>query len=373
MRKFMLSMPAMAFLAFPAGADPSQDEIDAARSECRDAFLARDAEAYMDAAASMIAWGALQNPEWTREVELCLAFAETIEGANLETARERAAALANEGDRTFATEAPASPAELPEADSRLADYLTRLQADGADIDAVVREIAADQTFAPSPSPERDALEAAVTAYVRPIPAAQAERNLVAYQALARIDPEDQTYRDRVARYEQAIEAEREQLQRTARALEGRLVRTTAEFDGSSWARHPSSPRYQDIRNYVTLYLIKSGTGQQTMELFFNYTSRSGWLFVDSASINIDGETTRVPVGQWFRDNDRLCCTNPVRDSSCESSVVAGGHEQTEHTDLQDAELARVQQGAQAPRIAGDLVRSRHGLGGEAHRQTWPTA
>jgi apolipoprotein N-acyltransferase len=37
----------------------------------------------------------------------------------------------------------------------------------------------------------------------------------------------------------------------------------------------------------------------------------------------------------------LCCTNTVRDSSCESSVIAGGHEQTELTDLQDAELARV--------------------------------
>jgi hypothetical protein len=33
--------------------------------------------------------------------------------------------------------------------------------------------------------------------------------LVAYLALARIDPENQTYRDRFARYEQAIEAERE--------------------------------------------------------------------------------------------------------------------------------------------------------------------
>jgi hypothetical protein len=43
----------------------------------------------------------------------------------------------------------------------------------------------------------------------------------------------------------------------------------------------------------------------------------------------------------FIDACRLCCTNPVRDSSCESSVIAGGHEQTEHTDLQDAELARV--------------------------------
>ena len=54
--------------------------------------------------------------------------------------------------------------------------------------------------------------------------------------------------------------------------------------------------------------------------------------------------------------NRLCCTNPVWDSSRESSVIAGGHEQTEHTDLQDPELARIQQGIQAPRIAIDLVR-----------------
>ena len=40
-------------------------------------------------------------------------------------------------------------------------------------------------------------------------------------------------------------------------------------------------------------------------------------------------------------HSRLCCTNPVRDSSCESSVVAGLYEQTEHIDLKDTELARV--------------------------------
>ncbi len=39
--------------------------------------------------------------------------------------------------------------------------------------------------------------------------------------------------------------------------------------------------------------------------------------------------------------ERLCCTNPVWDSSRESSVIAGGHEQTEHTDLPHPELARV--------------------------------
>ena len=54
---------------------------------------------------------------------------------------------------------------------------------------------------------------------------------------------------------------------------------------------------------------------------------------------------------------RLCCTNLVRDSCCESSVIAGVDEQTEHTDLQNPELARVQQGAQESRISDDLVRS----------------
>jgi len=305
MRKFVLTFPAIALLAFPADADPSQEEVLAARSECRDAFLARDAEAYMDAAASMIAWGSLQNPEWSREIDLCLAFAEAIEGADLETARERAVAISDGSGLTSAlsSEAPVPQPDTPIADSRLADYLARLEADGTEVEAIGREIAADTTFAPLPSPERDALEAALNAHVRPIPAAQTERNLIAYQALARVNTENQTYKDRVARYERAIESEREQLQRTAQQLEGRLVRTTAEFDGSSWARHPSSPRYQDIRNYVTIYLMETGTGQQTMELFFNYTSRSGWLFVESASINIDGETTRVPVGQWLRDND----------------------------------------------------------------------
>ena len=38
---------------------------------------------------------------------------------------------------------------------------------------------------------------------------------------------------------------------------------------------------------------------------------------------------------------RLCCTNPVRDSPCESSVAAGRHEQTDTPDLQDPELAEL--------------------------------
>ena len=38
----------------------------------------------------------------------------------------------------------------------------------------------------------------------------------------------------------------------------------------------------------------------------------------------------------------LCCPNPMRDSSCESCVVAGRHEQTDSDRLQDPKLASLQ-------------------------------
>ena len=41
-------------------------------------------------------------------------------------------------------------------------------------------------------------------------------------------------------------------------------------------------------------------------------------------------------------SQRLCCTNRGRDSSGESSVVAGLHEQPYTSDLQDQELAGLQ-------------------------------
>jgi len=59
---------------------------------------------------------------------------------------------------------------------------------------------------------------------------------------------------------------------------------------------------------------------------------------DSKDVEIVGEEKPEELD----DEDvvyRLCCTNSVRDSSSESSVVAGGHEQTHPPRLQDQELA----------------------------------
>jgi len=296
-RSILLASVGFICMAMPALADPSTAELEDARIACRDSFLARDVEAYLDAAATMISWGELENADIAQEVELCLAFASAIDGADLEEARSRAAELT---EFDVAPEIPAAPSTD---DGRVAEYLARAQADNADLAELASDIAADEGFVPPPSADRDALEAALNAYVAPIPASRAQQNLTAYLALARINPDVQRYQERIQRYEGAIEAEREQLERTARQLEGRLIRTVAEFDGSSWARHPSSPRFQDIRDYVTLYLIETASGRQSLELFINYTSRDGWLFVENASINIDGETTRLPVPRWFRDND----------------------------------------------------------------------
>ncbi len=50
----------------------------------------------------------------------------------------------------------------------------------------------------------------------------------------------------------------------------------------------------------------------------------------------------MTISKEILDELRLCCTNPVWDSSHESSVVAGIHEQTYTPDLQDQELASLQ-------------------------------
>lgn len=50
--------------------------------------------------------------------------------------------------------------------------------------------------------------------------------------------------------------------------------------------------------------------------------------------NVQRLITKFDV-EW----DGLCCTNPMRDSSRESSMVAGMHEQTYTPNLQDQKLA----------------------------------
>ena len=57
---------------------------------------------------------------------------------------------------------------------------------------------------------------------------------------------------------------------------------------------------------------------------------------------VESWMTFMPVVSGLCVRQGLCCANRVRDSSRESSVVAGMYEQTHTPDLQDQELASLQ-------------------------------
>lgn len=78
---------------------------------------------------------------------------------------------------------------------------------------------------------------------------------------------------------------------------------TDDFNGTVWYTHRNVPRYADIRPYVTMYLGKKGNGPPILRFELHYTTRNGWLFIESAQANIDGDIITSPSGDWKRDND----------------------------------------------------------------------
>lgn len=280
----LLIAPVLSMISFvPAQAEPDTEQAEEVLKNCRAQIAEGDVEALSRTVAKVRGWEEIEDDAIRMGVEFCL---------EISSAQLGVADTAETPEASLEVDAPAENPEGP----RLRAYLDEAEADGADIADIATRIAQDNRLEPGKGPARDALEAAILTYVRPIPAAQAQDNLTAYSALAHLDPTSELYAGKVSQYTDALHAK-------GRRVLNSLRTTTEEFDGSSWSRHPSSPRYQDIRNYVTLYLLDDGDQNKSLELFLNYTSRDGWLFVQSAELNLDSEELRVPTSRWFRDND----------------------------------------------------------------------
>ena len=134
----------------------------------------------------------------------------------------------------------------------------------------------------------------IVQHVRPLPASMAQENLVAYRALLKLDPENATFSAKVDQYIAALDAKRA-------ALIGRMKKSTDSFNGNVFYKHPKVPRYADTRSYMIPY-IGQKEDRVWMRFVVHYTNDS-WLFIQSASLNIDGEIVRLPFDDWDRDND----------------------------------------------------------------------
>lgn len=254
-------------------------------AKCISAFASGDQAAYDVLAAEVRGWGTIPDEKLKQAAAACLALSS---GTSQQV---------TDGAQAGANSAP--EVEIDALDS----YLKRLEEYPESIGAIAKELAGNSGFNAVTDERSKKLEEALLAYVRPLPSSKAEENLVAYQALVRLMPDNDTYSEKVDVYTKSIKAQAQADRERQAGIVKKLVKKTEEFDGSSWYRHPSSPRYQDTQSYVTLYVLESGSGKRSIEFFINYTSRTGWLFVESAQINVDGKITNLPPTQWLRDND----------------------------------------------------------------------
>ncbi|MEY8800204.1 hypothetical protein AB9K35_07800 [Leisingera sp. XS_AS12] len=142
--------------------------------------------------------------------------------------------------------------------------------------------------------QRAAAEELVLAYVKPLPASNAQANFDGYRALSLLRPDQAVYEQKSQQYEQAVRNKRA-------AIAKRLRRETDEFNGTTWLTHPNEPRYMDTRSHLSVYAGEKD-GKVWLRMRLVYTADT-WLFVKSAMFNIDGRIVPLVDAEWKRDND----------------------------------------------------------------------
>lgn len=254
-------------------------------ADCVAAFASGDTDKFETSVSTVRSWGEIDDPNLKRAADSCI---------NL-VAPSAAPLSATSSTQVDATEvAPQVAAKSLEEIARLSKVLATSVENRAfaTARALIGELGERSTWTDEMA---TSLEEAVLVVVKPMPASDPSANAEGYEILASIQPSDATYSEKAKTYRNAVDAAKTRIAKS-------LKKQTAEFDGSSWYRHPESPRYQDTRPYVTLYVLESGSGQRSLEFFLNYTADS-WLFVRSAQINIDGDIVSLPSASWSRDND----------------------------------------------------------------------
>ncbi|SEN62103.1 hypothetical protein SAMN04488077_12214 [Roseovarius tolerans] len=280
--KFLFPAAGLLLVAQVTWAETRYDLV----GECFAALASGDKHKFQEIADQIGTWGEISDPSLQEIANNCIE-------------------MGQKADRWSAATDKATPSQVASATKGNAYYqslLAEIQTNDTTVPEAIGIINTEKSILDGAGGEIEEIERAILDYVRPVPASQADTNLSAYQALSYLRPESETYAGKVQQYTDALARQDAQRQARRASIVGSLRKHTAEFDGSSWYRHPKSPRYQDTRPYLTLYVLEDGSGRRELEFFVNYTADS-WLFVTSAKLNIDGEFVKLPYSAWSRDND----------------------------------------------------------------------
>lgn len=81
-----------------------------------------------------------------------------------------------------------------------------------------------------------------------------------------------------------------------------LAKKEDKIDGITWYRDKSSPQHQNS-NAAFLYIGKPAVGPSWLRLTIRYEA-DDWLFIQTATIVVDGVKQGVVGGRWLRDHAR---------------------------------------------------------------------
>ena len=140
--------------------------------------------------------------------------------------------------------------------------------------------------------EKEQMESAVAAAVKPLPASKAELNFAGYKVLSHLKPNSDTYTAKMKRYETAVLNNKTKYFR-------KLKPKVDEFKDITWYKHPSEPAYRNSRSSIYAYIGKRSYGDPFLRLVTQYKDDS-WLFVEKVQVNVDGEVFTLTVADGHR-------------------------------------------------------------------------
>lgn len=129
--------------------------------------------------------------------------------------------------------------------------------------------------------------------LKTVPASNYSKNLSLYKQLGKLNPDNDTYKAKVALYNKKIEAQKKleqaKIEQEFRQAKSRMRIKNDDMNDTKFYFSKSSPHYVSTRSDISAYMGMGTNKNSTpyLRLQLSYVA-DNWLFVDSYTIKVDG-------------------------------------------------------------------------------------